>query len=190
MGTVVALATDLVKNANLVSRLLLALFFSCVLVGCGRAASTTKPKGDKPASTYFEVRVGEKSVQLQLAVTDTEMARGLMHRRDLGEHQGMIFIYPRPTRMSFYMRNTPTPLDIGYFTEDGVLREVYPMYPLDETTVPSRGERMKFAVEMNQGWYAANGVKPGEAKLDLGAVRNALSERGFDAEAVLRTPLP
>ncbi len=107
------------------------------------------------------------------------MQMGLMHRRDLKPDQGMIFIYQRPDRMSFYMRNTPTPLDIGFFTADGVLREKYPMHPFDETSVTSRSDRIQFSVEMNQGWYDRNGVRPG-AQLDLKAVAEALAARGLD----------
>jgi len=119
---------------------------------------------------------------MQLAVFPLEMQHGLMGRRDLGPDQGMIFIYQKPERMNFYMRNTPTPLDIGYFTSDGRLHEVYPMYPFDERTVSSRSEAIQFSLEMNQGWFQANGVKPG-AQIDLPALAAALKARGFQSEA-------
>ncbi|PTY05004.1 hypothetical protein DB347_18755 [Opitutaceae bacterium EW11] len=104
---------------------------------------------------------------------------GLMHRRDLKPDDGMVFVFPRPQRMSFYMRNTPTPLSIGYFDSEGVLKEVYPMYPFDETTVNSRSDRIQFCVEMNQGWYEKNGVRTGD-KLDVKALAAALKARGQD----------
>jgi uncharacterized protein len=107
------------------------------------------------------------------------MQRGLMERRDLGRDDGMIFIYDRPQQMSFWMRNTPTPLDIGFFDASGTLQEIYPMHPFDERTVSSRSTQLQFALEMNQGWFSANGVKPG-AKLDLKALADALKARGFE----------
>ncbi|MBI5691250.1 MAG: DUF192 domain-containing protein [Verrucomicrobia bacterium] len=116
---------------------------------------------------------------MQLAVRPLEMQRGLMERRDLGRDDGMIFIYDRPQAMSFWMRNTPTPLDIGFFRGDGVLAEIYPLHPFDEKSVSSRSTDLQFALEVNQGWYRENGIKPG-AKLDLAAVAAALRERGFD----------
>ncbi len=121
-------------------------------------------------------------VQMQLAVLDGEMQHGLMGRRDLGADQGMIFVYQKPERMNFYMRNTPTPLDIGYFKADGRLQEVYPMYPYDEKTVSSRSDAIQFCLEMNQGWYVANGVRTG-AQLDLKALAAALKARGFELAA-------
>jgi uncharacterized membrane protein (UPF0127 family) len=80
------------------------------------------------------------------------------------------------------MRNTLIPLDIGFFDAKGVLREVRAMNPLDESPVTSFASDIQFAVEMNQGWYRANGVKPG-AKLDMEALRAALVARGFDPRA-------
>lgn len=146
--------------------------------GCdgGKSAVSTEVK---PASTYFPIKLGSETVRLQIAALQNEMMTGLMYRRDLQPDQGMIFIYPKPDRMSFYMRNTPTPLDIGYFTSDGVLREKYAMYAFDETTVPSKSNRIQFSVEMNQGWYDQHGVKPG-AQLDVKAVVAALQARGLD----------
>ena len=94
----------------------------------------------------------------------------------------MIFVYPRAQSLSFWMRNTPTPLDIGFFTADGELREIYPLHPFDETPVPSRRKDLQFAVELNQGWFQANQVKPGD-KLDLAAVAAALKARGFPPRA-------
>jgi len=149
------------------------------LAGCGKKPEAAPPEVYKSVADFFPIKVGDRTVQMQLAVFPLEMQHGLMGRRDLGPDQGMIFIYQKPERMNFYMRNTPTPLDIGYFTGDGRLREVYPMYPFDERTVSSRSEAIQFSLEMNQGWYTANGVKPG-AQLDLKALAAALKARGFE----------
>jgi uncharacterized membrane protein (UPF0127 family) len=93
----------------------------------------------------------------------------------------MLFVYAQPQSMSFWMHDTPTALDLGYFGPDGVLAEVYPLYPFDERAVSSRSKRLQFALEMNQGWFSAHGVRAGAA-LDLAAVRAALAARGFAPE--------
>ena len=173
-----------VKNANPVSvRLAAVALLSLVVSACAReaaappgAAPSVAPKG---ALHFFAVRVGEKIVRMQLAVRMDEMQRGLMGRRDLGPDDGMIFIYEKPQQMSFWMRNTPTPLDIGFFRPDGTLAEVHPLHPFDERPVASGGSELRFALETNQGWYRANGIRPG-ARLDLAAIAMALRERGFD----------
>ena len=116
---------------------------------------------------------------MQVAALPPELEHGLMERRDLGRDEGMLFVFRTPQTLSFWMRNTPTPLDLGYFTPSGELAEIYPLYPFDEVPVKSRGDRLQFALEMNQGWFRERGVKPG-ARLDLKAVAAALKERGLD----------
>lgn len=168
------------------SSLLLAVAFCGALAGCGEdkgpAQITVAAAEPKPISTYFPIKLGDQTVQLQIAATTSEMQTGLMRRTDLGPDQGMVFIYARPERMRFWMQNTPLPLDIGYFTSDGVLREVYPMYPYDETAISSKNPQIQFSVEMNQGWYQKHGVAPG-ARLELKAIAEALKSRGFDPKA-------
>jgi uncharacterized protein len=173
-----------VKNANLHwwTLLLAVILVSVPLGGCGKKPEAEKPAAYKSVSDYFPIKVGDRVVQMQLAVLPWEMQRGLMGRRDLGNDQGMIFVYEAPARMSFYMRNTPTPLDIGFFSADGQLREVCAMYPFDERTVNSRSSTIQFALEMNQGWYKTNDIKPG-AQLDLKALTAALKARGLPPDA-------
>jgi uncharacterized membrane protein (UPF0127 family) len=172
-----------VKNANPVSRLALACLGLVFLASaCSRDQATAAPAAvaaSKTVADFFPIKVGDRVVRMQLAVRDAEMQRGLMERRDLGRDDGMIFVYERPRQLSFWMRNTPTPLDIGFFNAAGELQEIHPMYPFDESSVPSRSAEIQFALEMNQGWYRDQQVKPG-AKLDLAALTAALKERGFD----------
>ncbi|AWI10502.1 hypothetical protein CKA38_04010 [Ereboglobus luteus] len=160
---------------------------------CKDGKTAAAPKAIKSASEYFTISVGDQPVRMQLAVEQPnnmrELSRGLMGRRDLAEDQGMIFVYQYPQRMGFYMRNTPLPLDIGFFTKDGVLREVRQMFPFDETSVTSARTDIHYALEMNQGWFERHGVKPAPsmtsdagAKLDLKALGEALEARGFKPE--------
>ncbi|GAB5559367.1 MAG: hypothetical protein SynsKO_10140 [Synoicihabitans sp.] len=169
------------KNANPVSRWLGGVLFALGLVfalGCAQSEPAA-PVEPKTVKDWFEIEVGEVAVSMQLAVTPPEMQQGLMGRRDLQRGQGMLFIYPFPTQMSFWMRNTPTALDIGFFTPDGVLREIYPLHPFDERSVRSTGDDLQYALELLQGGFADLGIKPG-MKLDLAAVKSALVERGFE----------
>lgn len=133
----------------------------------------------KPSSEYFPIQVGDKVVRMQLAVNSHEMERGLMFRKSMKPDEGMLFVYGRPQGLGFWMRNTSLPLDIGFFDADGRLREVYPLYPFDETTVKSKSESLQFALEVNQGWFRSNQVTPG-ARIDFKALRQALTARGFD----------
>ncbi len=167
-----------------------AMVAALALAGCARGGNAGASHGEPKVATgaeakgteaYFPLTVGGKTLRVQVVVTLDEQQRGLMGRRDLGESDGMIFVYPIPQQMSFWMRNTPTPLDIGFFTADGTLGEVYAMYPFDETPVRSAGSDYTLALEMNQGWFAKQGLKPG-AKLNHAELAEALRARGFRPE--------
>jgi uncharacterized membrane protein (UPF0127 family) len=155
------------------------LLVAACWVGCDRSAPPPL-REPQPFHAKLPVRVGDVTVLAEFAVLPAEMARGLMGREALGPDEGMLFVYPRPEILSFWMRNTPLPLDIGYFDSAGVLREIYPLHPHNETPVASR-EPMQFALEMNQGWFRERGVRPG-ARLDLSAVKAGLEARGFEPE--------
>jgi uncharacterized protein len=166
------------KQALFGCQLVAATFLMALPSGCSQEKAAKIPEV-QPATAYFPIKVGDRIVRMQIAATSGEMERGLMGRRELTTDEGMIFIFPKTQRASFWMRNTLVPLDIGYFTDDGVLREFYPMYPLDETAVQSKNEHIKYCLEMAQNWFAQNGVKPG-AQLDLPALLAAVKARGFE----------
>ncbi|MBI2511263.1 MAG: DUF192 domain-containing protein [Opitutae bacterium] len=166
------------------SRLALSLF-SCALAFGVLAACGGKAEPDaapKTVNDFFPIKIGDQTVKMQIAALPAEQERGLMFRSALGRDEGMLFVFTRAQPMAFWMRNTIVPLDIGYIGTDGVLREIYPMYPRDERSVPSHARDLQFALEVNQGWFKEHGVKPG-AKLDLKAVRDALKARGLDPRA-------
>jgi uncharacterized membrane protein (UPF0127 family) len=156
---------------------LVAIGLLTLLVGCGNNEAPA-PAAPKTIADRFAIKLGDRTVQMQVALLPAETHQGLMFRQAMGENEGMLFVFDRPQQMSFWMRNTLIPLDIGYLDPAGELKEIYPMYPRDENPVGSRG-RMQFALEMNQGWYRSAGVKPG-AKLDLAAVAAAIRARGLN----------
>lgn len=156
---------------------LLALSF-VLFAACDNNA--TKTEAVKSIDERFPIKIGDRMVQVRVALGSAEMQRGLMFVKTMGADEGMIFVFPRPQIMGFWMRNTELALDIGYLDPDGTLREVYPMYPHDEKPVPSVARR-QIALEMNRGWFAHAGVKPG-AKLDMKALQDAMRARGFPPE--------
>jgi len=153
-----------------------AMALLVLFTACGNDAK--KAEALKTIDDHFPIKIGDKVVSMRVALSPGEMQRGLMFVKAMGADEGMIFVFRRPQVMGFWMRNTELPLDIGYLDPDGTLREIYPMYPHDEKSVPSVARR-QIALEMNQGWYARAGVKPG-AKLDLAALKDAMTARGFE----------
>lgn len=161
-------------------RSLLCLALLVLLTACGGsdAARNAEPK---TVDDRFAIKVGDRTVQMQVAAKLPEVQKGLMFRQSMDEGEGMLFVFTAPQQQGFWMRNTTLPLDIGFFDPTGELKEIYPMHPLDERRVTSRSRNIQFCLEMNQGWFKRNDVKPG-AKLDLKAVAEALKARGFKPE--------
>ena len=152
---------------------LLPLIAACVL--CLSACSS--PKGSDAQSEPLPlIQVGDASLHMEFALTRSQQQKGLMFRDGIAEDHGMLFVFKEPQQMSFYMKNVNFPIDIGYFTADGVLREVYPMYPNDESTRPSIRSDLLYALETSSGWYKRRNVRPG-AQLDLEAVAKAIANK-------------
>lgn len=154
--------------------LLLPLLLS--LSACSQAIEEPERLG---VTHWFPLELGDQSIEVQVALSLAEMNRGLKHRTELEPQRGMLFIYPDPRQLSFFMEDTLIDLDIGFFDADGVLREVYPMFARDTSSVRSRGTRMRYALEMNQGWYREHQILPG-TQLDSEALRSILEARGAD----------
>jgi uncharacterized protein len=107
---------------------------------------------------------GECVLCLWMAATDEERARGLMQVDDLEGAEGMVFVYDRPTRSSFWMKDTLLALSIVYFTADGAYVGAQDMEPCPSGTVcpsyPAPGEFL-LAVEVPQGRLDDLGLVPG-----------------------------
>lgn len=103
---------------------------------------------------------GFHRIEAEVAANPADRSQGLMHRRTLAPNQGMIFVFPVSATHCFWMKNTPLPLSIAFLDEEGRVINVDEMAPQTENNhCPQRPAR--FALEMNAGWFAAKGVKPG-----------------------------
>jgi uncharacterized membrane protein (UPF0127 family) len=108
-------------------------------------------------------RADSSSVEItvEIARTEEEKARGLMHRKNLPDGEGMIFVYDRDQQMSYWMKNTVIPLSIAFIASDGRIIEIKDMQPLDLSAVKS-SRSVRYALETPQGWFERVGVKPGD----------------------------
>ena len=109
----------------------------------------------------------------EVAANDTARTTGLMHRRMMPENRGMLFAFSYAASQSFWMMNTHIPLSIAFIDENGTIINIADMKPL--TTDPHPSARpAKYALEMNQGWFAKRGIKAG-VKID--GLKNAPPEQ-------------
>lgn len=107
-----------------------------------------------------ELDVGGVTVTAEIADTPALRERGLMERDSLPENHGMLFVYPEERELSFWMRNTPLALDIAFIDRTGTIVNIETMRPNDDENTVSARPAM-YALEMEAGWFEANGVEPG-----------------------------
>jgi uncharacterized membrane protein (UPF0127 family) len=115
----------------------------------------------QPKLRTMKLWLGPKEIVAELAITETEVATGMMYRDKMEENEGMLFIFGRPHRTSFYMKNTYVPLSCAYIDSEGVILEIHDLKPLDEAPVFAKSEQVQYVLEVKQGWFERNGVRVG-----------------------------
>lgn len=115
----------------------------------------------QPKLPTLKLWIGSQEVETEIARRVTEIATGMMHRTNMVEGTGMLFVFARPEPRSFYMRNTLVPLSIAYIDPAGEILEIHDMQPEDQSPVDSASDRVQFALEVPQGWFGKVGIKPG-----------------------------
>lgn len=99
-------------------------------------------------------------IDAQLARSPRERQTGLMHRRQMPEHEGMLFIFEQPAVQCFWMKNTLLPLTAAFVADDGAIVNLADMQPLDERSHCS-AQPVRYVLEMNQGWFAKRNITAG-----------------------------
>jgi uncharacterized protein len=100
-------------------------------------------------------------INAEVAATPEQRSTGLMHRFSLRPDHGMIFVFERPERQSFWMKNTFIPLSIAFIAPDGRIINIDDMAPHDENTHWSKGPAL-YALEMRKGWFAEREIRAGD----------------------------
>lgn len=112
-------------------------------------------------SGLLTLSLGSAELLVEVADTPTLRQRGLMHRQSLPENQGMLFVFPQEEVLQFWMKDTFIPLTIAYIDSRGIIVTIRDMQPRDLTPISSEVP-VQFALEVNQGWFARNGIRPGD----------------------------
>lgn len=104
---------------------------------------------------------GERHFVVEVARSDAEQQRGLMHRGRLEAGEGMLFPFAYPRIASFWMKDTSLALDLLFVRPDGTIAAVLSGRPGDLTPL-SAGEPVSAVVEIAGGTAAALGIAPGD----------------------------
>jgi uncharacterized membrane protein (UPF0127 family) len=91
-----------------------------------------------------------------------------MHRRNLPDGEGMLFVFERDQILSFWMKNTFIPLSIAFIASDGRIIDIRDMEPQSLSAVKST-RSVRYALEVPQGWFTRQGIREGD-RIILGTV--------------------
>ncbi|MBI3811600.1 MAG: DUF192 domain-containing protein [Nitrospirae bacterium] len=126
-------------------------------------ASATHGQEPTPSTLKMTLPDG-KPLQVEVADTPMEQTRGLMFRTDLPEDHGMLFIFERPGKNQFWMKNTLIPLDILWMDDQKrIIHIEYQVPPckLDPCPVYGPSAESHYVLEVKAGVVHKRGLRVG-----------------------------
>ena len=154
------LTSDLTMRP-MIRRLCLA---ALTALACTPALAQLAPTGQPQLDlTRTQLSIGMHRIDTQLATTPAQRQIGLMHRKEMPQHEGMLFVFEQPAVQCFWMKNTLIPLTAAFVADDGAIVNLADMKPRDESSHCS-AKPVRYVLEMNQGWFEQRHLKAG-AKL-------------------------
>lgn len=154
-------STDFFKH-RLGRRVAMKMAMGLLVMSSGALwAQEATPQRDLPR---VSLQAGMYKIDAQVAHTPEQRSKGLMWRRDLPLHEGMLFVFEQAATQCFWMKNTPSPLTAAFLDDEGTIVNLADMAPLSEASHCS-AKPVRFVLEMNQGWFGKRGIKAGHKLL-------------------------
>lgn len=107
-----------------------------------------------------KLSAGMYVIDAQVAQTPEQREIGLMMRKEMPVHEGMIFVFEEAHTQCFWMKNTLLPLTAAFVSDDGTIVNLADMKP-KSTESHCSAQPVRYVLEMNQGWFAKRGIKAG-----------------------------
>ena len=142
------------KAACLLASCLTVMFLS----GCLPSAAPACPY-ELPAVV---VSINGQDLFVELAFTPETRSCGLSNRYTLGEDNGMLFLFPTMEKRTFWMKNTHIPLSIAFMDDTGTIVMIHQMEADQTSTTYHSFQSVRYALEVNQGWFRLHGIKNGD----------------------------
>lgn len=144
------------------SGFLATLVAALVLAACAGAGTPRDARGEPLEPLTITTSTGEHRFMVEIADDDMERQRGLMEREPLAEDRGMLFQFPDLAERSFWMRNTPSSLDIIYIDPRGRIVSIAKnVAPMSDALIPSNGPASG-VLELRAGRADEIGAKAGD----------------------------
>lgn len=103
---------------------------------------------------------GVHVIQAEVVAKEAERQQGLMFREKMGPNEGMVFLFDAPAKICMWMKNTLLSLSVAFIDKDGKIVNIEDMMPHTTDSHCAR-KPVRYALEMNQGWFKQKNIKPG-----------------------------
>lgn len=107
-----------------------------------------------------KLSAGMHQIDAQVAATPEQRSIGLMFRKEMPQHEGMLFVFEQPSVQCFWMKNTLLPLTAAFVADDGTIVNLADMKP-QTTDSHCSAKPVRYVLEMNQGWFAKKKIQAG-----------------------------
>jgi uncharacterized membrane protein (UPF0127 family) len=107
-----------------------------------------------------QLNAGMHLIRAEVVSEPGTRAQGLMYRKSMRQNAGMLFIFDEAEVHCMWMKNTLIPLSVAFIDDRGAIVNIADMEPQTEAS-HCAAQPVRYALEMNRGWFAARGVKPG-----------------------------
>jgi uncharacterized membrane protein (UPF0127 family) len=107
-----------------------------------------------------QLNAGMHLIRAEVVSDPGTRAQGLMHRKSMPQNAGMLFIFDEQAPHCMWMKNTLIPLSVAFIDDTGSIVNIADMEPHSEASHCAT-RPVRYALEMNRGWFAARGVQPG-----------------------------
>jgi uncharacterized membrane protein (UPF0127 family) len=115
------------------------------------------------AQQTIQLTAGMHLIRAEVAADTPTRSRGLMFRKALAPNAGMVFVFEDASLHCMWMKNTYVALSVAFLDEQGTIINIEDMAPQTEDSHCAK-KPARYALEMDRGWFASRGIKPG-AKL-------------------------
>lgn len=148
----------LIKLISISRALVLTVWL--ILIGNLSLSNAHAQEGPQLSLNRIKISAGMHQIDTQLAMTPQERQIGLMNRPSMPNHEGMLFVFEEAGVQCFWMKNTLLPLTAAFVADDGTIVNLADMKPQVLDSHCSK-KPVRYVLEMNQGWFAKRGIKPG-----------------------------
>ena len=136
------------------------LWIACNLLLTGSGALAQSNSGPQLGLVRTQLTAGMYRLDVQLAQTSEQRQIGLMWRKNMPQHEGMLFVFEQAASQCFWMRNTFIPLTAAFVDDQGTIVNIADMQPQSDESHCS-SQPVRYVLEMNQGWFAQRQIKAG-----------------------------